>query len=357
MTSQRAFHLLALATALSCVTTTRLAWAGKNDLHLINLCPQAATSALGVQECSWVKRDASGLISASNGVVIDAEGRSKFRSLMSELGVVMAPRIPMAASTLGIAGFMLSAELSFTEISRSRSFWDGVAGVSPQNPTASRPDPMLTTVGMFLRKGFWLPVPTFELGGGVVNLLDSQMLSWQGYAKLALHEGFHDLPIPSLSVRGAFAYLTGTDQVSLRTTSLDVLISKGFGLLKTARIEPFGGWSLLLIKAKGKPIDFTPLCDAYQVSRAAPGTRVSDHCAVSQSGTGNDYGASYAFPSQDTITRYRVFGGAKLKFGILAIIAQYEMYLDGHSRDEDVTPAVDQSGRQSAFSLSTGLEF
>jgi hypothetical protein len=346
-----------MVAALACVATGRSAWAGKNDLHLVNLCPQAATAALGVQDCSWVRRDASGLIPTTNGVVIDAAGRSKFRSLMSELGVVMAPRIPMSADTLGFAGFMLSAELGFTEISRSKSFWDGVSGVSPQNPTASRPDPVLTTMGIFLRKGFWLPVPSFELGGGVVNLLDSQMLSWQGYAKVALHEGFSNLPFPSLSVRAGLAYLTGTDQVNLRTTSLDVLVSKGFGLFKTARIEPFGGWSLLLIKASGKVIDFTPLCDAYQVAQAAPGTQVSDRCAVSQSGTNNDYGANAAFPSQDAITRYRVFGGAKLKFGVLAVIAQYEMYLAGDSRDEDVVPAVDQSGRQSAFSLSTALEF
>jgi len=183
----------------------------------------------------------------------------------------------------------------------------------------------------------------------VVNLLDSQMLSWQGYAKFALHEGFHDLPFPSLAVRAAFAYLTGTDQVSLRTTSLDVLVSKGFGVLKTFRIEPFGGWSLLLIKAAGKIIDFTPLCDARQPS--------GGNCAIAQSGTTNDLLANAAFPSQDIITRYRVFGGAKLKFGMLAVIAQYELYPAGNSRDENVISAVDQSGRQSALSLSTGLEF
>jgi hypothetical protein len=64
-----------------------------------------------------------------------------------------------------------------------------------------------------------------------------------------------------------------------------------------------------------------------------------------------------AFASQDIITRYRVFGGAKLKFGMLAVIAQYEVYLAGNSRDENVISAVDQSGQQRAFSLSTGLEF
>ena len=330
------------------------AWAGRNDLKLANLCPQASSATLGVQECSWVQRDANGLVT---GVSIDADGRSNFRSLMSELGVVMAPRIPMPAATLGFAGFLVSGELGLTEISNNQSFWNGVNAVSPQSPSSTRPSSTLTTMGVFLRKGVWLPAPSLELGGGVVNLLDSQLLSWQAYAKFALHEGFHDLPIPSLSVRGAFAYLTGTDQASLNITSFDVLVSKGFGVLKTARLEPFGGWSLVMIRASGKPIDFTPLCDARAVAIATPGQSVSDQCAIAQSGTTNDLKANVAFPSQDVITRYRVFGGAKLKFGLLAIIAQYELYLAGNSRDEDVVAAVDHSGQQSAFSLSLGLDF
>jgi hypothetical protein len=159
-----------------------------------------------------------------------------------------------------------------------------------------------------------------------------------------------------LAVRAAVAYLTGTDQVNLQTTSLDVLISKGFGVLKTVRIEPFGGWSLLMIKASGKPIDFTPLCDARVAAQATSGQPISG-CAPAQSGSLDDFKANEFFPGQDIITRYRVFGGAKLKFGVLAVIAQYELYLAGHSRDDNVIPAVDQSGQQSAFSLSTGLQF
>jgi hypothetical protein len=343
-----ALRPLAIGIALVSFSVAGTALAGRNDLKLINLCPQAAAPALGVQECRWVQRDAAGNVT---GVNIDSQGRSDFRSLMSELGVVMGPRIPMPADTLGFAGFLVSGELAFTKIDNNKSYWNGVAAVSPQSPDTARPDSTMTTAGVLLRKGIW---PVFELGGGVLNLLGSQMLSWQGYAKFALHEGFHDLPFPSLAVRAAFAYVTGTDQVSLNSTSIDILVSKGFGVLKTFRIEPFGGWSLLMIKAAGKPIDFTPLCDAHQ-ARLAPSGQQSGNCAVAQSGTDNDLLANKAFASQDIITRYRVFGGAKLKFGLLAVIAQYELYLAGNSRDE--TSAVDQSGQQSAFSLSTGLEF
>jgi hypothetical protein len=324
MSPHRALRQIAVGITLCSAALAGNAFAGRNDLKLVSLCPQAAT-----QECSWVQRGADGAVT---GVKIDAEGMSHFRSLMSELGVVMGPRIPMPAGTLGYAGFLVSGELGITQISRSQPYWNGVNAVAPQTPNLSRPDPVLTTMGVFLRKGIWLPVPALELGGGVVNLLESRMLSWQAYAKLALHEGLHNLPIPSLAVRGAFAYVSGTDQANLRTVSVDVLVSKGFGLFKTARVEPFGGWSLLLIKASGKTIDFTPLVDT-------------------------DLLANAAFPSQEVITRHRVFGGAKLKFGILAVIAQYELYLAGHSRDSSAVPAVDRSGQQSAGSLSLGLEF
>jgi hypothetical protein len=354
MNPQRTLRPLAFGIALVSITIAGSASAGRNDLKLANLCPQAASAALGVQECSWVKRDTSGLVT---GVNIDTEGRSNFRSLMSELGVVMGPRIPMSADTIGFAGFSVSGELGLTQIGNNRSYWNGVSAVSPQSPNAARPDATLTTTGVFLRKGIWFPAPSFEVGGGVVNLLNSQMLSWQGYAKFALHEGYHDLPFPSLAVRAAVAYLTGTDQVNLQTTSFDVLISKAFGVLKTVRIEPFGGWSLLMVRASGKTIDFTPLCDSRQAAQAAPGQQIGENCAAAQRGTKNDLLANVAFPSQDVITRYRVFGGAKLKFGLLAVIAQYELYVAGHSRDDNTIPAVDQSGQQSAFSLSTGLEF
>jgi len=355
MNPQRTLRPLAIGIALVSITVAGTAAAGRNDLKLVNLCPQTSTNppGLNVPDCRWVQRDGTGRVT---GVTIDNEGKSSFRSLMSELGVVMAPRIPMPADTIGFAGFQVSGELGLTQIGNNKSYWNGVNAVSPQTADAARPDSSLTTIGVFLRKGIWFPAPSFEVGGGVVNLLNSQMLSWQGYAKFALHEGFHDLPFPSLAVRAAVAYLTGTDQVNLQMTSLDVLISKGFGVLKTVRVEPFGGWSLLMIKASGKPIDFTPLCDARVAEQATPGQQVSG-CAPAQSGSRDedDFKANFAFPSQDIITRYRVFGGAKLKFGFLAVIAQYELYLAGHSRDE--TSAVDQSIRQSAFSLSTGLQF
>jgi hypothetical protein len=333
---------------------SRAARAGANDINLLNLCTPGA-QARNVPECTWVQRGAGGTIT---DVRPDDEAESRFRSLMSELGVVMAPRLLVPAETLGFAGFQFSAEVGTTTINHDQPFWNGVEGVSPQNPNGQRPDGWLTTVGMFVRKGLWLPLPAFEVGAGFMHLLDSHLVSWQGYAKFALHEGFYDWPLPSLAVRGSAAYLTGTDQVRMTVTSIDVVLSKGFGLFKTSRIEPFGGWSFLWIRARSNPFDLTPSCDAYLVRTATPGTTLGDYCGEAQRGTSNDYNANYAFPDQDAITRHRFFAGAKLKFSVVFISAQYELVPAGHTRDERrAIGARDGSGKQEGLSLSGGFDF
>jgi hypothetical protein len=333
--------------------------AAKHDLDLLKLCkhetPAAGLLNGQVPECSWVKRQTGGTIT---GIAFDGDAEARFRSLMSELGAVMAPRIVMPADTLGFAGFQISGEVGTTRISNSKPFWNGVEGVSTQNTSSGRPDAWLTTVGLFVRKGLWLPLPAVEVGGGVLHLVDSQMLAWQGYAKLALHEGFHDWPIPSFAVRGAASYLTGTDQVRMLVTSLDLIASKSFGILGTARVEPFGGWSFLFIKAHSGIVDATPSCDAYFARTAKMGDKLGEYCAESQRGTGNDSMAYFAFPDQDTIARQRFFAGLKIKFATVFMSAQYEFLPAGRSRDEKKpNGAKDGSGSQDGLSLSAGFDF
>jgi hypothetical protein len=353
----RSLSSVALAFALSSVVGARPARAGKHDLNLLNLC-HPVTSPLGntVSECSWVQlqRDPASPYAILHQVVPDADARIKFRSLMSELGVVIAPRLQTPADTLGFAGFQFSAELGTTKISRDRAFWDGVEGVNPTNPSAARPDSYLTTVGGFVRKGMWLPLPAFELGAGAVNVLGSSLFALQGYAKLALQEGFHGWALPSVAVRLSASQLLGTDQVDLTVVGFDVVISKAFSVAGTARFEPFGGWNYMLIDARSGVIDATPGCDAYALEHAA--TPPSPACG--QAGTANDTLANFTFPHQDLITRQRFFAGFKLKLSIVFLAAEYDLIPAGHSRDDkQADGARDESQQQQSFSLSTGFDF
>ncbi len=348
---------LALAVSAS---GSRVACAGRHDPFLLNLCDQRAAPSgqlnAQVPECSWVRRQpGSGLITE---VTPDGAATERFRSLMSELGVVAAPRLVMPADTLGFAGFQISGELGVTGISNRASYWNGVQGVAIENPNAKRPSGSLTTLGAFVRKGIWLGLPAFEFGAGAVNVLESQLVSWQGYAKLAVHEGFHGWPLPSFAVRGAVAYLTGTDQIRMTVTSLDLIASKGFGVRGTFRMELFAGTSFLFINASSGVFDLTPACDAESVRQAGPNTNVGGSCANAQRGTDNDQRANFSFPEQDVITRQRYFAGTKLKFATVFLAASLETVPAGSSRDgKRPNGPRDGSGRQDSLSLSGGFDF
>jgi hypothetical protein len=311
----------------------RPAHAGKNDLQLANLCTPGSGGP-----CTGMRGDFT--------------APSLFRSMMSELGVVVAPRLMTPADTLGFSGFQVSAEIATTKINNAQPYWDGVAAV---NQMQSRPDSYLTTVGGFVRKGMWLPLPAFELGAGALNVVGSNLIAVQGYAKLALQEGFHGWVLPSVAVRGSVSQLLGTDQVDLTVSGIDVVISKAFSVAGTARFEPFGGYNILFIDARSGVIDLSPGCDAYalQNSGSAAGS-----CNPADAGTPNDYQNNYTFARQDLITRQRVFAGFKMKLSVLFMAAEYDFVPAGRSRDGRTTGgALDASQRQQTFSLSAGFDF
>jgi len=337
----RRWHLL-------CLLGVALAWPGvaradKNDLQLLNLCAGATAP------CQ-----------------LDANAVTKYRSLMSELGVVVAPRLMTPADTLGYAGFQFSAELGITKINNNkqvdgRAYWDGIQAVHASDPNAVRPDSYITTVGGFVRKGLWLP-PAFEFGVGAVSVVGSHMYAMQGYAKIALQEGFHDWVLPSFAVRGSASQLLGSDQVNLTVYGIDVLASKAFGIGGTARIEPFVGWNVLFIDARSAVIDGTPTCDAYAQKQAAPTDAPPGNCIAANNGTWNDLANNFTFPSQDIITRYRWFGGFKLKLSVVFLAAELDIVQHGTSHDtsHDTSTqagASDQSGTQETFSLAAGFDF
>jgi len=357
----RRLPLLLCAAAFGALVGGGRAHAGKNDLRLLNLCPQDPNTL----ECGWVQRDpATGRVI---GTTPDADGQTRFRSMMSELGFAIAPRLMTPADTLGFAGFQFSAEMGVTTINperrigappNDRAYWDGIQGVSPNNPLAARPPSHLTTIGGYVRKGLWIPLPAFEFGAGALSILDSHMYVLQGYAKLALQEGFHGWWLPSLAVRASGSQLLGTSEVDLTVYGIDILASKAFDIGGTARIEPIVGWSMLFISARSGVIDATPNCDAFG---SPGGPAPNPQCAASQTpgpDFGNDLNANFTFPKQDIITRQRFFAGFKLKLSVLFVVSQAELARAGTSRDSSsIAGAADRRGTQQTYSLAAGFDF
>jgi len=228
----------------------------------------------------------------------DPVRQTMYKSLMSELAVVMAPRPMSPADTLGYSGFQLAFETSFTQISNNADYWQrGVENVSSS---------FLPTIGVMARKGIWLPLPGFEIGAGATKLIDSNMYAVQGYAKLALHEGFHDWAIPSFAVRGAVSHLLGASQVDLTTVSIDASLSKSFGIGGTVTLDPYVGAAVLLSFVRGQVIDTTPNTDAF-----------------TEGSSSNDVNANTTFPDPDTIVRWRVFGGFRLLYAFFALSGEF----------------------------------
>jgi len=180
---------------------------------------------------------------------------AELRSLASELGVVLAPHLLTPADTLGFGGFQLTVDATTTTIDSDASHWRAREGeANPGGTTANAPG-MLRTFGFFARKGLWFPIPSFEVGAGAIHLVDSRLWTGQLYAKFALVEGYHDLPLPSVAVRGAVSRMMTQRELDLTVASLDVTASKHFGIGGTWRFDPFAGWNLLMIVPRSEVID------------------------------------------------------------------------------------------------------
>jgi hypothetical protein len=269
---------------------------------------------------------------------------AELRSLASELGVVLAPHMMTPADTLGFGGFQLTVDYTTTTISDG-TYWRAREGTD--KPTA------MQTVGFFVRKGMWFPVPSFEIGAGATHLVDSNIWTAQLYTKLALVEGYHQLPIPSVAARGAVSRMMSQRELDLTIASLDITASKHFGIGGTWRLDPFVGWNLLMIIPRSEVIDPTP-----EVDQLAPGNE-------------DDSMNSFVFKDQDTIFRQRLSVGVKVQFDVVQITAEATFALKGSSKDDrsgtnvacmpnsttTVCDAKDAAGSQRTISVSAGVDF
>jgi hypothetical protein len=292
-----------------------------------------------------------GTLSADGTQVIPST--SDYRSLVSELGVVLAPPLGAPAETLGFGGFQFSADLGFTGIASNRQYWRALhSSPDPLNPNVSHGDSMLTTLGAFVRKGLWLPLPSFEIGVGGVQLLDSGMWAAQAYGKVALVEGYTDAPWPSFAFRAGVSRLMGQSDLDLTVVSFDASVSKQFGVAGAVTVSPYFGYNVLLIIPRSEVIDKTPQIDALTVM--------------------SDVRKNFVFPDQDAVTRHRLFLGAKASFYIVSITMQMAYAFAGSSRDSSTSAGIpcpsgpttmsacdahDDSNSQFSLETALALEF
>jgi hypothetical protein len=370
-----------------CLLVPASARADTWDLNLGRLC-QIMTQGGKRLECG-------GGYTEADPVAYVIPDNAAFRSLMSEIGAVFAPNILSPSETQGYSGFNFSAEFGWTQINPTRRikdpnydtkksdkensnaiqgenyYWRAAESVSsrafvnPQMRDYERidnelPSSFAPTVTVMARKGLWIPVPSFELGVGVRHVIGSRMWAPLATAKLALHEGFHGWPVPSLAIRGTGTRVLGTPGYNLTVGGLDFSVSKRFGIASTFNLTPYVGYQLVWIVADSEVIDATPGIDG--MGRSAKGSS-GDAMGLAQC-RDNDCNANFTFTQQANITRHRFFIGLKANFYIASLLVEYTFFASGSKSDEIAMQVgmpnmviPDSAGQQHTINFSVALDY
>ncbi|MFW5966827.1 MAG: hypothetical protein ACOCV2_04875 [Persicimonas sp.] len=173
----------------------------------------------------------------------DTEG---FENLTRDLGQVFAPRFINGSDTLGEAGFAFNMMMSGSIIPHTEDYWQTAV-------EDGDPDQMLTTAHLQMRKG--LPF-SFEVGGEMSYLLNSEMFNMGGHLQWALHEGFYYFP--DIAVRGTINNVMGTSALNLFSAGWDISTSKEFAIAGTASVTPYVGYQQLHIIASSRVLNAHP---------------------------------------------------------------------------------------------------
>jgi hypothetical protein len=321
-----------------------------------------AVAVLGVLWTSAARADSNDLVLGrlatrsmdSTGQLVITPQNLEFRELASQLGVVLAPRLLTPADTLGFGGFQFAVDAASTTIDSTASYWRAREGAPDPTGmgTGTEAAKQLRTVGFFARKGLWFPIPSLEVDLGAVHLVDSHDWTGQLSIKLALQEGYHELPLPSVAIRGGVSRLFNQRELDLTVASFDILISKHIGVGGTWHLDPFAGWNLLSIIPRSQVIDPTPNIDPLQ------------------KGNEDDSKLNFVFKDQSNITRQRFVIGTKLQYYVFQITLEAIFALQGTSVDDRTgtdqcmpfstttnCDSKDDAKAQRTLSISGGFDF
>jgi len=235
-----------------------------------------------------------------------------------------------------------------------------------RNGLNEAPDPVMSTLSLEIRKGIWFPIPSFELGAGFTHLAGSHLFTLNAFAKFSIHEDFHRWPTPALAVRFAAARMFGTSQVDLTNLSLDVSLSKSFGVAGVLNLTPYLGYNAMWIIADSQVIDATPGTDSLQCSLpgalCGPSTGPNFNTPIpnGQFCTFGDCGANFVFDDQAAILRHRIFIGLRMIYYRFVFTLEAAWALKGNSADSlswSATKIKDRADFQQTYSVSIGWDY
>lgn len=152
---------------------------------------------------------------ANDHITISAAlGQQNFNDLSTDLGAVTSYKQLEGSASEGITGFDVSLDAGSTQVGHQAA-WQQATG----NSVSSVP-----FADVRITKG--LPFG-FDIGGEYSTVPGSNISLYGVEGRYAILDG--GIAEPAIGVRAAYTHLTGVDNLSFNTKSLDVSISKGIG--------------------------------------------------------------------------------------------------------------------------------
>jgi hypothetical protein len=181
-------------------------------------------------------------------------GMADYERFLAEYFFALSPKLLAPADTLGYSGFYMGLESTAIGIpswgKRPVTEHPWYFGTGPAN---DKPDAMFVP-SIHVRKGLpW----SFELGGSINYLAQSEVVGIGGEVKWSLFEGYiHKFrgALPNLAARGSVVRIIGNSDLDVTIVGVDGSISKPFAIGGQVVLTPYGGFQYIWTCIRTEPI-------------------------------------------------------------------------------------------------------
>lgn len=139
--------------------------------------------------------------------------QAQFRLLSEDLGAAFSYKPLIPAEPLGITGFDIGVEVSWTELKSAEVLEQATSDNAPS---------MLPVPRLHVHKGLPLGI---DVGLSYAAIPQSNINLWGGELRYAILDG--GAATPALALRTSYSRLSGVDQLDLNTRAIDISVSKG----------------------------------------------------------------------------------------------------------------------------------
>ena len=153
---------------------------------------------------------------AADFTALGALTPAQFQALSEDFGAALSYKSLQPAEPLGITGFDVSIEATSTDISKSGAALKAATGGALDVTTIIIPK-------LHVSKG--LPFG-LDISASIASVPTTNIKLVGAELRYALLKG--GIALPAIALRGSISSMTGVDELSFNTKSLDLSISKGF---------------------------------------------------------------------------------------------------------------------------------